>query len=185
VSARHARVGHGDRGSASIWTLSVGLLIVSIGATAVLAGSATIARHEAQAAADLGALAGAVLAVVDPTGACDVAATIVESNNAEFRDCRIDDLDVIVTAAVDVAGAPAGIGPAVGSARAGPLRSSVVMTTSTASALLDGSGGYRRDLTRGRGARVTQRGKDSVQDPHGIWLGQRLVAVAALRRLHA
>jgi secretion/DNA translocation related TadE-like protein len=118
-----------DEGSASIWMLAAGLLVMSFATTVVLAGAATIARHRAQSAADLGALAGAVRVVVDPGGACAAAAAIVMDNGAAMTGCRIDGLDMIVTTSVEVAGAAVGIGPAIGVARAGPIRTAALGAT--------------------------------------------------------
>jgi len=115
------RSGGKDHGSASIWTLSAATLVLAIGMTATLAGVATIARHQAQTAADFGALAGASMAELQPQGACAAAEHIVEANHAVMRGCSVDGFDVTVTAVVDVAGAPAGVGPAVAVARAGPV----------------------------------------------------------------
>ena len=115
-----------DRGSASIWVLAAGLVFVSFATTAVLAGSAAIARHRAQSAADLGALAGAVDVVVDPGGACGAAAAVIAENGAAMTACRVDTLDIVVAASVPVAGAIGGIGPAVGVARAGPVQTILV-----------------------------------------------------------
>jgi hypothetical protein len=53
----------GDRGSASVWLLCAGLVVLSFGLTGALAAAAATGRHRAQAAADLGALAGARYAV--------------------------------------------------------------------------------------------------------------------------
>ncbi|HEY1486951.1 MAG TPA: Rv3654c family TadE-like protein, partial [Micromonosporaceae bacterium] len=114
-----------DRGSASIWVLSAGALMIAVTSTVLLAGSATIARHQAQAAADLGALAGAIRAELEPGGACAAAAPVVVANAATMRSCQADGLDVIVTAIVPVEGAPPGIGPAVAVARAGPIQTPV------------------------------------------------------------
>jgi secretion/DNA translocation related TadE-like protein len=128
-----------DRGSASIWVLAAGLVFVPFATTVVLAGSAAIARHRAQSAADLGALAGAVEVVVDPSGACGAAAVVVADNGAAMTACRVDALDIIVAASVPVAGAIAGIGPAVAVARAGPVRTILAdgQTAVTASVAVD------------------------------------------------
>jgi secretion/DNA translocation related TadE-like protein len=80
------------------------------------------ARHRAQVAADLGALAGARYAVAGQDTACRRAAVIVTRNGARIAGCRLDGLDLVVTAEVAVSGAPAGLGPARASARAGPAR---------------------------------------------------------------
>lgn len=116
------RRGGPDRGSASVWVLAAGLVLVAIAGTGVLSGAAMVARHRAQTAADLGALAGARFVVVESASACALAESIVEANGAAMDTCRIDGMDLIVAAAVPVAGAPPGIGPATATARAGPVQ---------------------------------------------------------------
>jgi secretion/DNA translocation related TadE-like protein len=106
-----------DHGSASIWLLCVGCVVVAFGLAGALAAAAATARHRAQVAADLGALAGARYAVDGSAVACTRAAEIVEANGARLADCRINGVDVIVVAEVSVAGA----GTARGAARAGPV----------------------------------------------------------------
>jgi secretion/DNA translocation related TadE-like protein len=112
-----------EGGSASVCLIGVAAVVVAVGLAAALAGAATTARHRAQAAADLGALAGARYAVAGQETACGRAAAIIASNGARMAGCRLDVLDLVVTAEVPVSGAPAGLGPARASARAGPARS--------------------------------------------------------------
>ena len=84
-----------------------------------MAGGLLVARHRAQSAADLGALAGALRAVEGTGVACPAADRIVRANGGRLVACRVEGLDVVVT--VRVAG-PAGWGSAEESARAGPAR---------------------------------------------------------------
>ena len=107
----------GDRGSASVWLLCAGLVVVAFGMTGALAGAAATGRHRAQVAADLGALAGARYAVEGAPAACTRAAGIVAANGARMADCRLDGVDLVVVAEVPVAG----VGTARGVARAGPV----------------------------------------------------------------
>src|SRR5439155_20249242 len=101
-----------DRGSASIWLLAAGFVVVSLGMGVALVGAAATDRHQAQVAADLGALAGARYAVLGAGTACDRAGRIVAANGGRLVACRLDGLDVAV---------PAGVRPALASARAGPV----------------------------------------------------------------
>jgi secretion/DNA translocation related TadE-like protein len=111
-----------DRGSASVWLLAVGLVLVAAGAGGGTIGAAHVASHRAQAAADLGALAGAARAIEGPAAACARAAQLVAANGARLVDCRLDGLDLTVTVEVTAA-ALAGIGrAATATARAGPVR---------------------------------------------------------------
>lgn len=109
----------GDGGSATIWTLAVGLVFVVAAMALALIASATVARHRAQAAADLAALAAALRALDGPIDACARAAQISASNGASLVACRLDGFDAIVTVEVAVGGA--GWGAAQASARAGPV----------------------------------------------------------------
>jgi secretion/DNA translocation related TadE-like protein len=97
-------------------------VVLAFGLTGLVAAGAVTARHRAQAAADLGALAGAPWTVVLPDHACAAAAAVVAANGADLVTCRIEGVDVVVTAAVPVSGAPPGTGPATATARAGPQR---------------------------------------------------------------
>jgi secretion/DNA translocation related TadE-like protein len=86
------------------------LLAITLGGFRL--GSAVIARHRAQAAADLSALAAAA-SLADGAGvACHRALVIAESMSAGVVDCHVDDLDVVVTVRS---------GPARAAARAGPV----------------------------------------------------------------
>jgi secretion/DNA translocation related TadE-like protein len=109
-----------DRGGATVSALAVGLLCVSVAAVFAAAGAATVARHRAQAAADLAALAGAVHASYGQDPACAQARRIASANGARLVACRVDGLDVVVTAEVTPAGVAAVVGVARASARAGP-----------------------------------------------------------------
>jgi secretion/DNA translocation related TadE-like protein len=110
-----------DRGSVSIWTLAVGLLVAFMGFTSVAVGQAVVATHRAQSAADLGAIAGAEFAAFGRDMACARAAQIVTANGATITSCVMDGLDIIVTARVDVSAGPVH-GVTSASADAGPER---------------------------------------------------------------
>jgi secretion/DNA translocation related TadE-like protein len=111
-----------DRGSASVWLLAVGLILLSAGLSGGLLGAAHVARHRAQAAADLAALAGAARAVEGPAAACARAAELVTANGGRLAGCRLDGFDLTVTVEVAPAGS-AGLGRvATAAARAGPVR---------------------------------------------------------------
>ena len=49
----------GDRGSATVWLLALSLIVGLAAAAGVVRGVAVVARHRAETAADLAALAGA------------------------------------------------------------------------------------------------------------------------------
>lgn len=146
------QLGAGDRGSASVWILAAGLVIVTFATTIVLAGAAMIARHEAQTAADLGALAGAVDVTLDPSRACAAAAIVVHANGATLLRCRTDGPDIVVTASVGIAFAPSGFGPAIAVARAGPRRGAAAGAPGIVQAMLATATTGRGDATAANAA---------------------------------
>jgi secretion/DNA translocation related TadE-like protein len=109
-----------DRGSASLWVLAVGALVVSVALAVALSGAAMTARHRAQVSADLGALAGARHAAEGAQGACARAEMIVARNGTVLVGCRLDGLDLVVD--VTASWLLPGLGAARASARAGPVR---------------------------------------------------------------
>jgi secretion/DNA translocation related TadE-like protein len=100
--------------------LGIGLAVVVLGVALAAVGSALVARQRAQAAADLGALAGATLVIQGEAAACGRAGELVGANGGRLGACRADGLDLVVTAEVEVAG----VGTARASARAGPVTAS-------------------------------------------------------------
>jgi secretion/DNA translocation related TadE-like protein len=99
--------------------LAAGLVFVLVAGTLAAGGAATVARHRAQMAADLAALAAALRAWDGQSAACDRAADLSARNGASLVACRLEGLDAVVTVEVRVAG---GVGwRAQASARAGPV----------------------------------------------------------------
>lgn len=94
--------------------MMVALLWVT-GAGAYL-GSAVVARHRAQAAADLAALAAAARLPSGAAVACARATAVAHEMRVDDVGCGVEGLDVVVTARVPVAFA----GAARAAARAGP-----------------------------------------------------------------
>ena len=78
-----------DRGSASIWVLATGLVVLAFGYAVTLRGLAVLTRHRADAAADLAALAAADRIGVggDP---CSAARNIAGDNHAVLTGCTPD-----------------------------------------------------------------------------------------------
>jgi secretion/DNA translocation related TadE-like protein len=93
----------------------VAVLLWVTGAGAYL-GSAVVARHRAQAAADLAALAAAARLPSGTAAACASATAVAREMRVGGIDCVVDGLDVVVTVQVAVAFA----GVARAGARAGP-----------------------------------------------------------------
>jgi secretion/DNA translocation related TadE-like protein len=110
-----------DRGSGTLLMLApvtVGLLLAAaLGGY----GQAVLARHRAEAAADLAALAAAALWDAGQPGACPAALRVAGANGGRLLACRAAaDGTVRVTVAVPIGGPAAAWGPAQVSARAGP-----------------------------------------------------------------
>lgn len=93
----------------------VTVLLCVMGGCAYL-GAAVVARHRAQAAADLAALAAAAWLPQGPAVACTRATAVGREMRVTDTRCAVDDLDVVVT--VEVAVAFGGVARAA--ARAGP-----------------------------------------------------------------
>jgi secretion/DNA translocation related TadE-like protein len=95
----------------------VGVLLSATGGSVYL-GSAVVARHRAQAAADLAALAAAARLAAGPETACAQAKGVARQMGVSTTGCAVDDLDVVVTTEVRLA--VGGWGSARAAARAGP-----------------------------------------------------------------
>jgi secretion/DNA translocation related TadE-like protein len=109
-----------ERGAATLVAVSTIAVIMAVTVGIACVGSAVLARHRAQAAADLGALAAAGHLAAGIGTACAQASSVAEAMGASMAGCDVDGLDIVV--AVD---APVGLGvwnqgPARASARAGP-----------------------------------------------------------------
>ncbi|MEH1098189.1 Rv3654c family TadE-like protein [Micromonospora sp. CPCC 205561] len=112
----------GERGGATVCVLAVGLAFVVAGIFGAAVGAAGTARQQARVAADLGALAGAGQALLGEPLACRRAAEIANANGGRLLACRLDGLDVLVTAEVIVEPLPGLTRAARAGARAGPVR---------------------------------------------------------------
>jgi secretion/DNA translocation related TadE-like protein len=110
-----------DRGAASLWVVAAGLVLVAAAVAGAAIGAATVARHEARTAADLGALAGAAR-TPDPAAACARAAEFVTANGGRLTACTADGLDLVVVAEVPVTPLAGLRRVATATARAGPMR---------------------------------------------------------------
>ncbi|MFW0793631.1 Rv3654c family TadE-like protein [Gordonia sp. CPCC 205515] len=112
-----------DRGFATI----VGAFAIAAVVAATIAvgyfGAAVVARHRAQSAADLAALAAAQDHVRGEPNPCATAQQIVteQRTGAQLVRCAPDGADVVVRTAVPVPLGPFGLRRAEASARAGPI----------------------------------------------------------------
>jgi secretion/DNA translocation related TadE-like protein len=94
------------------------LLAITLGG--VYVGSAVIARHTAQSAADLAALAAATHLVDGADAACAQASALARAMHAAVARCVVEDLDVVVTTEANVPFGRFGGSAARATARAGP-----------------------------------------------------------------
>ena len=109
-----------DRGAASIFVLAVGLVVISAGMSGTAVVAVRAAKHQAQNAADLGALAGARHAVEGDAVACAMAGRLVAANGGRLAECALAGLEIVVRAEVVVTPVVGGTWSATKSARAGP-----------------------------------------------------------------
>jgi secretion/DNA translocation related TadE-like protein len=91
------------------------VLLTVTGGVAQL-GAAVVARHRAQAAADLAALAAAGRLPAGADAACAQADVVARAMRAGTTHCVVDELDVVITVEAGVSR----WGPARATARAGP-----------------------------------------------------------------
>jgi secretion/DNA translocation related TadE-like protein len=98
------------------------LLAITVGG--VYVGSAVIARHRAQAAADLAAVAAAMRLGAGTSAACSQASALARAMGTAVAQCVVEDLDVVITVETPVSLGRIGVGPARATARAGPVDSS-------------------------------------------------------------
>ena len=108
-----------ERGSATLMTVSVIGLLLTLGAGLGVATALFVDHRVAQAAADLAALAAADTA---GTGGvpCAVAADIAEANRARLVDCAVNEREVRVTVVVEGPRWLGQTGDLTAQARAGP-----------------------------------------------------------------
>jgi secretion/DNA translocation related TadE-like protein len=109
-----------ERGSATLVAVAMMAVLLAIALGGSLVGSAVIARHRAQSAADLAALAAARWVGSGPQAACTWASSVATVNHSRLVACTLDGLDVVVTVDVAVSLGRLGVGSARAAARAGP-----------------------------------------------------------------
>ncbi|AQT81998.1 hypothetical protein B1R94_26175 [Mycolicibacterium litorale] len=109
-----------DRGAATVLAAVLIVVLVAVTLGGVHLGSAVVARHRAQAAADLAALAAAIWLPGGSAAACREAAGVSRAVGATLSACTVEDLDVVVT--IDVVTGGLTGGRAQAKARAGPVR---------------------------------------------------------------
>ncbi|AZG47449.1 Rv3654c family TadE-like protein [Gordonia insulae] len=112
-----------DRGFATILGAFVIAAIAAVSVVMLYVGAAVLARHRAQSAADLAALAAAQDHVVAEPDPCATARQVADAQQVRARidGCAVDGVDVVLTVEVPVELGPFGVHVAKASARAGPV----------------------------------------------------------------
>jgi secretion/DNA translocation related TadE-like protein len=108
-----------DAGVATVLAVVCLVSLLVVTGAVVQFGAAMLARHRAEVAADLAALAAASVLLGGRDRACAAAETYARSNGAQLLSCEQDSLDVRLQVRVRVRAGPL-VGSAVGRARAGP-----------------------------------------------------------------
>ncbi|MQA93837.1 MAG: hypothetical protein GEV11_04050 [Streptosporangiales bacterium] len=86
-----------ERGSGTVWVLTMIALIWALVMAGVAVGAARVARHRAGVAADLAALAGAARLPGAAVAACAEAARVAALNHARLRACVVDASEIEVS----------------------------------------------------------------------------------------
>ena len=102
-----------DEGVATVWTALAVAALVAVAVPGYWLGAAVIARHRAEAAADLAALAAASHASDGPARACARAREVADHMSVALLSCRWQRLDALVEVRASAgAAAHARAGPA-------------------------------------------------------------------------
>ncbi|QBJ97018.1 pilus assembly protein TadE [Rhodococcus sp. ABRD24] len=109
-----------ESGGATILACCALAVLVAVTTGLLHFGGAVSARHRAQSAADLSALAAASALSSGDESACGAAASIITRMGVELARCTVDGWDVVVEATVATGPVSLGTGPARARARAGP-----------------------------------------------------------------
>jgi secretion/DNA translocation related TadE-like protein len=109
-----------EQGSATVVAVAMIAVLMAIVLGIMVFGMAVVARHRAQAVADLAALAAAGRIVAGAAAACSAAQAVAGAMRATVSGCRVEELDVVVGVNVAVELGRWGVGTAEAQARAGP-----------------------------------------------------------------
>lgn len=114
---------HDDRGYATVIGAFAIAAVMAITVAVVYVGAAVVARHRAQSAADLAALAASVDHVAAEGDPCAAARAFAaaQSSGAGIRRCTLDGEDVVIVAIVRIPLGPFGTRDAIATAGAGPV----------------------------------------------------------------
>lgn len=118
-----------DSGLATVWAVAAVAVLVAAMVFGLHLGSAIVARHRAESAADLAALAAAGAAAHGSSSACAKAGELAVAVGGRVTFCRLDEWDALVEVAVPLPMPLPGHTDATGRARAGPPESTTASTT--------------------------------------------------------
>ncbi|MCI2421960.1 flp pilus-assembly TadE/G-like family protein [Saccharopolyspora sp. K220] len=110
----------GDRGAATVLSAVLSMALLVLLWFAMQLGAATIARHRAEGAADLAALAAAAHAPQGQQLACERANRVASGMRVAVTECRLDGWDARVAVQADLPDFVLGGQKASARARAGP-----------------------------------------------------------------
>lgn len=135
-----------SRGFATVAAAAVIAALVTVLLLVFYLGAAVAARHRAQSAADLVALAGAQAAVWGEADPCAAATDLAgrQEGTVTVDDCRLDGEDLVVSVAVPIRVGPLGVRRAEARARAGPADQAGVVTGTAGLELTDPAGTENR-----------------------------------------
>ncbi|MBE9374167.1 flp pilus-assembly TadE/G-like family protein [Saccharopolyspora sp. HNM0983] len=107
----------GDGGAATPFAATLVLVLISVLWVVVQAGSAVAARHRAEGAADLAALAAAAHSATGAAAACGHAEVVAAAMGTGLTSCTVS----VGEARVQLRASVPGLGEVTGRARAGPV----------------------------------------------------------------
>lgn len=108
-----------DDGVATVFACVACVVLLALAGLAIQLGAVLVARHRAEVAADLAALAGAAVVLRGESAACGRAAEVSQANGSELSSCQVIGADLRVQVRSGVRAGPL-LGWATGRARAGP-----------------------------------------------------------------
>ncbi|MGH4016132.1 MAG: Rv3654c family TadE-like protein [Pseudonocardiaceae bacterium] len=110
-----------ERGAATVWAAGVIAVLMSVAVFGLHLGGAILARHHAESAADLAALAGAASVVTGERQACAQARRVTDRMRVRLVSCLARGGDLLVQVAARPGDPLGSLGDATGRARAGPV----------------------------------------------------------------
>lgn len=120
----HGRCVRGEHGAATLFTVSCLGFLLLVGAALAVVAAMVAAHRQAQAAADLAALAAAT-ALADGGDPCAAGASVADANGAALTSCAVDGSDALIEVVVTGPRWLGQTGDLTARARAGPAEETV------------------------------------------------------------